>query len=75
VFVLADDLTDLVLVVIFSYLDVVTVLVRPLASKGIYSAVDLFNFTLKSLDLFCLLKAYFCTACDVKLLSQKYREL
>jgi F-type H+-transporting ATPase subunit beta len=75
VFVPADDLTDPAPVVIFSHLDAVTVLARSLASKGIYPAVDPFNSTSKSLDPSCLSEAHFCTACDVKLLLQRYREL
>ena len=55
VFVPADDLTDPVLVVIFSHLDAFTVLSRPLASKGIYPAVDPSYSSSKSLDPLCLI--------------------
>ena len=74
-FVPADDLTDLILTIIFSHLDAVTVLSRPLASKGIYPAVDPFYSSSKSLDLLYLIKFYYCTSSEVRQLLQRYREL
>lgn len=43
VYVFVDDLIDLVLVIIFVYLDVIIVLLCGLVLKGIYFVVDLFD--------------------------------
>ena len=60
VYVPADDLTDPAPAVIFTHLDAVTVLSRPLASKGIYPAVDPLNSTSKMLDPDYLEPKHFC---------------
>ena len=75
VYVPADDLTDPAPAVIFTHLDAVTVLSRPLASKGIYPAVDPLNSTSKMLDPDYLEPKHFCIACEVKQLLQRYKEL
>ena len=75
VYVPADDLTDPAPAVIFTHLDAVTVLSRPLASKGIYPAVDPLNSTSKMLDPEYLEPKHFCTAQEVKQLLQRYKEL
>ena len=75
VYVPADDLTDPAPAVIFTHLDAVTVLSRPLASKGIYPAVDPLNSTSKMLDPDYLEPKHFCIAQEVKQLLQRYKEL
>ena len=75
VYVPADDLTDPAPAVIFTHLDAVTVLSRPLASKGIYPAVDPLNSTSKMLDPEYLEPKHFCIAQEVKQLLQRYKEL
>ena len=75
VYVPADDLTDPAPAVIFTHLDAVTVLSRPLASKGIYPAVDPLNSTSKMLDPEYLEPRHFCVAQEVKQLLQRYKEL
>ena len=75
VYVPADDLTDPAPAVIFTHLDAVTVLSRPLASKGIYPAVDPLNSTSKMLDPEYLEPDHFKIAQEVKQLLQRYKEL
>ena len=75
IYVPADDLTDPAPVVIFSHLDAVTVLSRPLASKGIYPAVDPFNSTSKMLIVLTLNKNHFCVSGGIKQMLQHYKEL
>ena len=75
IYVPADDLTDPAPVVIFGHLDAVTVLNRALAAKGIYPAVDPFTSTSKMLDARYLEASHYCTATDIKLVLQRYKEL
>ena len=74
IYVPADDLTDPAPVVIFSHLGAV-VLSRPLASKGIYPAVDPFNSASKMLIVLTLNKNHFCVSGGIKQMLQHYKEL
>jgi len=75
VYVPADDFTDPAPVVIFSHLDAGTVLSRGLASRALYPAVDPFLSTSVLLDPAFITAAHYCTACGVKQLLQRYKEL
>jgi len=75
VYVPADDITDPAVVSIFSYLDSSLVLMREIAEKGIYPAVDpLRSFSL-ALDEEIVGRKHFQVASEVKKIFQKYEEL
>lgn len=66
IYVLADNLTDFIPVVIFNYFNTVTVLFRILIFKEIYPSVDPFNSSFKILDIIYLNYIYLHTAEKIK---------
>lgn len=68
-----DDLIDLVLVIIFLYLDVIIVLLRSIVEFGIYFVVDLLEFILRILDFRIVGEEYYKVVLDVKYIFEKYR--
>jgi F-type H+-transporting ATPase subunit beta len=75
VYVPADDLTDPAPATTFAHLDPTTVLSRPLASKGIYPAVDPLDSTSTMLQPWILGNEHYDTAQGVKQTLQRYKEL
>ena len=75
VYVPADDLTDPAPATTFAHLDATTTLSRPIASLGIYPAVDPLDSTSRILDARILGQDHYDTAQRVKLLLQRYKEL
>ncbi len=75
VYVPADDLTDPAPATTFAHLDATTVLSRPLASLGIYPAVDPLDSNSRILSEEVLGKDHYDTARAVQAILQKYKEL
>ena len=75
VYVPADDLTDPAPATTFAHLDATTVLSRPIASQGIYPAVDPLESTSRILDEAILGKEHYYVAREVQRVLQRYKEL
>ncbi len=75
IYVPADDLTDPAPATTFAHLDATTTLSRPIASLGIYPAVDPLDSTSRILDARIIGQDHYDTAQRVKLLLQRYKEL
>ena len=75
VYVPADDLTDPAPATTFAHLDATTVLSRPLASLGIYPAVDPLDSNSRILSAEVLGQDHYDTARAVQAILQKYKEL
>ena len=75
IFVPADDLTDPAPSTIFTHLDAMTVLSRPIAEMGIYPAVDALESYSRILDPAIVGKDHYETAQGVLVCLNRYREL
>ncbi|MBE2187748.1 MAG: F0F1 ATP synthase subunit beta [Rhodothermales bacterium] len=75
IYVPADDLTDPAPATTFAHLDATTTLSRPIASLGIYPAVDPLDSTSRILDPRVVGDDHYDTAQRVKMLLQRYKEL
>ena len=75
VYVPADDLTDPAPATTFAHLDATTVLSRPIASLGIYPAVDPLDSTSRLLAPEILGQEHYDLARAVQAVLQKYKEL
>jgi len=75
VYVPADDLTDPSPATTFAHLDATVVLSRPIASMGIYPAVDPLDSTSRQLDPLVVGEEHYNTARGVQAVLQKYKEL
>jgi F-type H+-transporting ATPase subunit beta len=75
IYVPADDLTDPAPATSFSHLDATTVLSRPLASLGIYPAVDPLDSTSRILDPLIVGEEHYAVARRVQQTLQRYKEL
>ncbi len=75
IYVPADDLTDPAPATSFSHLDATTVLSRPLASLGIYPAVDPLDSTSRILDPLVVGEEHYSVARRVQQILQRYKEL
>lgn len=75
VYVFVDDLIDLLLVMIFGYLDVIVVLLCDIVLLGIYLVVDLFDLMLCQIDLNVIGEEYYLIICCVQQMLQCYKEL
>ena len=75
VYVPADDLTDPAPATTFSHLDATTVLSRPIASMGIYPAVDPLESTSRILNPEVLGEEHYAVAREVQRILQRYNEL
>uniref|UniRef100_A0A3Q7J8M5 H(+)-transporting two-sector ATPase n=1 Tax=Solanum lycopersicum TaxID=4081 RepID=A0A3Q7J8M5_SOLLC len=72
---LSNDLTDPTLAMTFAHLDASTVLLRVLATKGIYPAVDLLDSTSTMLQPQIVGEEYYETAQRVNQTLQHYKEI
>ena len=75
VYVPADDLTDPATATTFSHLDATTVLSRPIASLGIYPAVDPLESTSRMLEPEIVGLEHYRVARETQRVLQKYKEL
>ena len=75
IYVPADDYTDPAPATTFAHLDATTELSRPIASMGIYPAVDPLASTSRILDPRYITKEHYETAVRVKSILQRYKEL
>ena len=75
IYVPADDYTDPAPATTFAHLDATTELSRPIASMGIYPAVDPLASTSRILDPRYITKEHYDTAVRVKSILQRYKEL
>ncbi len=75
IYVPADDYTDPAPATTFAHLDATTELSRPIASMGIYPAVDPLTSTSRILDPRYITREHYDTAVRVKSILQRYKEL
>ena len=75
IYVPADDYTDPAPATCFSHLDAVTALSRPIASLGIYPAVDPLDSTSTILDAAVVGEGHYDVATRVKEILQRYKDL
>ena len=75
VYVPADDLTDPAPATTFAHLDATVVLSRPLASLGIYPAIDPLESSSQALDPIIVGKEHYGVATATKLILQRYKDL
>ncbi|WP_130011898.1 F0F1 ATP synthase subunit beta [Serinicoccus sediminis] len=75
IYVPADDYTDPAPATTFAHLDATTELSRPIASMGIYPAVDPLTSTSRILDPRYISREHYDTAVRVKSILQRYKEL
>ncbi|WP_256839569.1 F0F1 ATP synthase subunit beta [Ornithinimicrobium faecis] len=75
IYVPADDYTDPAPATTFAHLDATTELSRPIASMGIYPAVDPLTSTSRILDRRYITTEHYDTAVRVKSILQRYKEL
>ncbi len=75
IYVPADDYTDPAPATTFAHLDATTELSRPIASQGIYPAVDPLTSTSRILDPRYIAQEHYDTAVRVKSILQRYKEL
>jgi F-type H+-transporting ATPase subunit beta len=75
IYVPADDYTDPAPATTFAHLDATTELSRPIASMGIYPAVDPLASTSRILDPRYIAQDHYDTAVRVKSILQRYKEL
>ncbi|MGB3762434.1 MAG: F0F1 ATP synthase subunit beta [Ornithinimicrobium sp.] len=75
IYVPADDYTDPAPATTFAHLDATTELSRPIASQGIYPAVDPLTSTSRILDPRYITQEHYDTAVRVKSILQRYKEL
>ena len=75
IYVPADDYTDPAPATTFAHLDATTELSRPIASMGIYPAVDPLTSTSRILDPRYIARDHYDTAARVKSILQRYKEL
>ncbi len=75
VYVPADDLTDPAPATTFAHLDATVVLSRPLASLGIYPAIDPLESSSQALDPVVVGREHYEVATKTKLVLQRYKDL
>jgi F-type H+-transporting ATPase subunit beta len=75
VYVPADDLTDPAPATTFAHLDATVVLSRPLASLGIYPAIDPLESSSQALDPFVVGEEHYRVATQTKQILQRYKDL
>ncbi|ANS78644.1 ATP synthase beta chain [Serinicoccus hydrothermalis] len=75
IYVPADDYTDPAPATTFAHLDATTELSRPIASQGIYPAVDPLTSTSRILDPRYISQEHYDTAVRIKSILQRYKEL
>ncbi len=75
VYVPADDLTDPAPATTFAHLDATVVLSRPLASLGIYPAIDPLESSSQALDPFIVGEEHYNVATKTKQVLQRYKDL
>ncbi len=75
VYVPADDLTDPAPATTFSHLDATVVLSRPLASLGIYPAIDPLESSSQALDPAIVGEEHYRIATETKQVLQRYKDL
>ena len=75
VYVPADDLTDPAPATTFAHLDATVVLSRPLASLGIYPAIDPLESTSLALDPAIVGEEHYRVATETKQILQRYKDL
>lgn len=75
VYVPADDLTDPAPATTFAHLDATVVLSRPLASLGIYPAIDPLESSSQALDPVIVGEEHYRVATKTKLILQRYKDL
>ncbi|GAA5165166.1 F0F1 ATP synthase subunit beta [Ornithinimicrobium tianjinense] len=75
IYVPADDYTDPAPATTFAHLDATTELSRPIASMGIYPAVDPLSSTSRILDPRYITREHYDTAVRIKSILQRYKEL
>jgi F-type H+-transporting ATPase subunit beta len=75
VYVPADDLTDPAPATTFAHLDATVVLSRPLASLGIYPAIDPLDSSSQALDPVIVGEEHYRVATETKLILQRYKDL
>ncbi|GAA1177579.1 F0F1 ATP synthase subunit beta [Ornithinimicrobium humiphilum] len=75
IYVPADDYTDPAPATTFAHLDATTELSRPIASMGIYPAVDPLASTSRILDPRYITREHYDTAVRIKSILQRYKEL
>ncbi|WP_151524821.1 F0F1 ATP synthase subunit beta [Serinicoccus kebangsaanensis] len=75
IYVPADDYTDPAPATTFAHLDATTELSRPIASMGIYPAVDPLTSTSRILDPRYISREHYDTAVRIKSILQRYKEL
>ncbi|MFX0538052.1 F0F1 ATP synthase subunit beta [Ornithinimicrobium sp. Y1847] len=75
IYVPADDYTDPAPATTFAHLDATTELSRPIASMGIYPAVDPLTSTSRILDPRYITQEHYDTAVRIKSILQRYKEL
>ncbi|MGI8948374.1 MAG: F0F1 ATP synthase subunit beta [Ornithinimicrobium sp.] len=75
IYVPADDYTDPAPATTFAHLDATTELSRPIASQGIYPAVDPLTSTSRILDPRYITQEHYDTAVRVRSILQRYKEL
>ncbi|MEK7590592.1 MAG: F0F1 ATP synthase subunit beta, partial [Patescibacteria group bacterium] len=71
----ADDLTDPAPATTFAHLDATVVLSRPLASLGIYPAIDPLESSSQALDPVIVGEEHYRVATKTKLILQRYKDL
>ena len=75
VYVPADDLTDPAPATTFAHLDATVTLSRPLASLGIYPAIDPLESSSQALDPVIVGEEHYRVATATKLILQRYKDL
>ncbi len=75
VYVPADDLTDPAPATTFAHLDATVVLSRPLASLGIYPAIDPLESSSQALDPVIVGEVHYRVATQTKQILQRYKDL
>lgn len=75
VYVPADDLTDPSPATTFAHLDATVVLIRDIASQGIYPAVDPLDSTSRQLDPLVIGEEHYAVARGVQEVLQRFKEL
>jgi F-type H+-transporting ATPase subunit beta len=75
IYVPADDYTDPAPATTFAHLDATTELSRPIASQGIYPAVDPLTSNSRILDPRYIAQDHYDTAVRVRSILQRYKEL
>lgn len=75
VYVPADDLTDPAPATTFAHLDATVVLSRPLASLGIYPAIDPLDSSSQALDPAIVGEDHYRVATETKQVLQRYKDL